>query len=389
MAYLFFPSVDQLDEVLLLGACIHLGISAEEINQFIADFPSLKENQVSTLPEAEINPQGIRVQLDSARFETLSFSLSSCRKILLENPRNGEWKDRAEKTLGLLEAALESSSGRAELKAGQLASILGFTFALEKLGIKSIFFSSLPLGGASPGGVKELAELYRLAGVPVRLVESPQPGITRTGAALLAGSYHPAPPVFFLRQAGRGISRDSSGKILSLEAILCGEPENEEIDAPMTLIQTNMDDMSPQLLSGTISRLFDAGALDVYQIPVYMKKNRLGIQLNVVIRRGDEEKMAQMILRETSTLGVSLHPMDHRYHAETRKIEVNSRFGPISAKQKWMGGKVIQTKPEFEDLLNASRKYQVPLEEIIRAVDQALEVDSQSCQIVFQSEEKK
>ena len=135
-------------------------------------------------------------------------------------------------------------------------------------------------------------------------------------------------------------------------------------DKAVLLIQTNLDDMSPQLLSHAVNKLFEAGALDIYQGPVYLKKNRLGTQLSVVVRQCDEARLANLILKETTTMGVNVHPLDHRYHAETRMLEGETKFGKITVKQKFVEGILAQSKPGYEVMAKIFSEAQVSMDEL-------------------------
>ncbi len=135
-------------------------------------------------------------------------------------------------------------------------------------------------------------------------------------------------------------------------------------DKAVMLIKTNLDDMNPQLLSDAINQLFEAGALGTYQAPVFIEKNRLGTQLSLVVRQGDEARLANLILKETTTLGVNFHPLDHRFHAETRMVELETKFGKIPVKQKFVEDILAQSKPEYEVMDKIASEAQVSMDEL-------------------------
>ena len=184
-------------------------------------------------------------------------------------------------------------------------------------------------------------------------------------AALAAVAEPEVPPFRFLQS----ITCKSGYKLNEVEPlhVILGDLEIGE-DKAVVLIQTNIDDMSPQSLSYAINQLFEAGALDVYQTPIYMKKNRLGIQLSVSVRQRDEARLANLILKETTTLGVNVHPLDHRYHAETRIVEVDTKYGRVPVKQKYLQGSLIQSKPEHDVMAKITAEKQISMDELTHEI---------------------
>jgi uncharacterized protein (DUF111 family) len=124
-----------------------------------------------------------------------------------------------------------------------------------------------------------------------------------------------------------------------------------EIDGagPMVQIETNIDDMNPQFYSAVCERLISAGAKDVWLTPVQMKKGRPGVVLSVLALAGDEAKVVGIILRETTTLGVRVHPVHHRHEAQREIRRVETEVGQIAVKIKWIDGEAVGAMPEYED----------------------------------------
>ena len=132
------------------------------------------------------------------------------------------------------------------------------------------------------------------------------------------------------------------------------------------LIETNIDDMNPQLFGNVMNRLFAAGALDVYLTPIYMKKNRPATLLGVVARRQDEPALAQLILAETSTLGMRVQPV-YRYTAQREFSKVSTPFGEVPVKLKLLDGRPIQAMPEYDACAQIAAEKNVPLAEVYTA----------------------
>ncbi len=139
----------------------------------------------------------------------------------------------------------------------------------------------------------------------------------------------------------------------------------------MVLIETNIDDMNPQFYGHVMARLFEAGAKDAFLIPIQMKKNRPGTLLGVVARRRDETALAELLLRDTTTLGVRVQPV-RRYVADRAFRRVETRFGSVSVKQKILDGVVAASAPEYEDCVRLADENGVALAEVYQAINEEL-----------------
>jgi uncharacterized protein (DUF111 family) len=129
--------------------------------------------------------------------------------------------------------------------------------------------------------------------------------------------------------------------------------------------------MNPQFYCHVMDRLFAAGARDVFLTPIQMKKNRPGTLLGVIALRRDEAALAELILRETTTLGVRVQPI--RRHEAAREIrQVETIYGTLGVKMKVLGGEVIQSVPEYDDCVRLANERGVSLAEVYDAVHKAL-----------------
>jgi uncharacterized protein (DUF111 family) len=137
------------------------------------------------------------------------------------------------------------------------------------------------------------------------------------------------------------------------------------------VIEANLDDATPELLGYAMERLFEAGALDVFFTPIQMKKNRPGTLLGVIGRPDRASALAEVILRETTTLGVRLRRSE-RLIAGRRQEAVLTPFGPVRVKVKLLGERAIAA-PEYEDCARVAREQGVPLADVYRAAQQAAE----------------
>jgi pyridinium-3,5-bisthiocarboxylic acid mononucleotide nickel chelatase len=134
----------------------------------------------------------------------------------------------------------------------------------------------------------------------------------------------------------------------------------EHTDDEMIMLQANLDDMNPELCSYVGDRLFEAGANDVFWIPIIMKKGRPGFMLNVFTHEARLGEMEDIIFRETTTLGIRyMRASCHRLGREFVKVETT--WGPIQVKVGYHRGEVVQFAPEFRECEAAAKTYGVPL----------------------------
>jgi len=195
------------------------------------------------------------------------------------------------------------------------------------------------------------ATLEILAGIPLRQVAEEVEFITPTGAALLAEfvtRFGPMPEMR-MEKTGYGLgTRDTPPRPNVLRAILgeTGDPEDSERDS-ISQIETNLDDMTPELAAAAMQKIFQAGALDVFFTPVQMKKNRPGFTLTALCSDEKTEEIARIILTETSAFGVRVHRAS-RYKLRREFRDVETPYGTVRIKLGFLGDDLVQSSPEFE-----------------------------------------
>jgi uncharacterized protein (DUF111 family) len=140
---------------------------------------------------------------------------------------------------------------------------------------------------------------------------------------------------------------------------------NEQIET-LILLETNIDDLSPEISGFVLERAFAAGALDVWFAPIVMKKSRPAVQISILCRAEDKEKFLQLLFRETSTLGVRETEIKRRA-LPRETVLVETVFGAIDVKIAKSNGKILKAAPEYEQCRAAALEFDVPLREIERA----------------------
>lgn len=258
-----------------------------------------------------------------------------------------------------------------------LADVFGTLIGLELLGIEKVYASPVNVGGGSvrtehgvlPVPAPATAELLR--GVPVYSSGEPFELTTPTGAAIIKylSCRFGEMPSFVPEGIGTGAGgRDIEGRPNILR-VLTGTARRDEGREPVTVIETNIDDMNPQAYGHVIDLLFRNGALDVFMTPVIMKKMRPGIKLTVLTEKVRREALMKLILRETTSIGVRWHETS-RLIMEREMREVTTRYGKVRVKVSALGDST-RSVPEYEDCRKLAKKNGVPLLDVIEEAKRA------------------
>jgi pyridinium-3,5-bisthiocarboxylic acid mononucleotide nickel chelatase len=211
------------------------------------------------------------------------------------------------------------------------------------------------------------ATLEILAGVPLRQVAEECEFITPTGAALLVEFCEHYGPISEMQvdRTGFGLGmRDTPPRPNVLRAILghTGDPESSETDE-ISQIETNLDDITPELAAAAMQRLFQAGALDVFFTSAQMKKNRPGFILTALCHLDKTDDLARILLTETSAFGVRIHTAK-RYKLRREFREVETPYGTVTIKLGFLGEDLVQAAPEFESCRAAAEKAGVSVRDV-------------------------
>ena len=179
-----------------------------------------------------------------------------------------------------------------------------------------------------------------------------------------------------LEQTGYGAGTRQYERFPNALRVLIGEDQVSASDVAaraderLWMIETNMDDISPQILGHVMERAFELGALDCYFTSVQMKKNRPGILLSILCRAEERPVLSELLFSETTTLGIRAYEVERRA-LERRIVAVETQYGPIDVKVAQLNGHIVKAMPEYEQCRQAARSANVPLrvvEEAARAV---------------------
>lgn len=256
-----------------------------------------------------------------------------------------------------------------------IVDIVGTAICIDYLEIEKIYSSPLHLGsgflqcahGTLP--VEAPATMALLKGVPVYSNGVKHELVTPTGAAIitsLAEAFVPLPELV-IERVGYGAG-DNEMEIPNLLRIILAQ----QVPAALVLLESNIDDMNPQIYSHLFPLLFEEGALDVYLTPIIMKKNRPGTILSVLCPLSLAHRLEQIIFLETTTLGIRRIPVT-RNCLQRELRSVHTPWGQVQVKAAVCDGRILRVAPEFEDCSRLARQHQVPLQEVINAAHKAAE----------------
>ncbi|SER29070.1 hypothetical protein SAMN04487944_102252 [Gracilibacillus ureilyticus] len=149
-------------------------------------------------------------------------------------------------------------------------------------------------------------------------------------------------------------------------------PDEQHIDKEMVKVEVNLDDTPGEWLGYVIDKLLDAGANDVYFTPIFMKKNRPAVKLELLCSLSRLEEMKQILLSETTTLGIRYYPLTvFRMERQIRTIDI--KWGKVTIKEGLQNGEVVKASPEYEDCRRIAEEFHVPLKDVYAEVWKQLE----------------
>ncbi len=376
---------------MLLGALVDAGLPLEDLRADLARLP-LSGYEIRAERVTKQGIAGTRVTVEVGR-ERAHRGLSDILDIINRSDLPDQVKDAACRIFTRLAEAEARLHNRPveevhfhEVGAvDAIVDVVGACCALHRMGITEVCASPLPLGGGwvetahgrLPVPAPATADL--LKGVPAYGGPVEAELVTPTGAAIvttLCRRFGPMPPMT-VSQVGWGAgARDLPHP--NLLRIFLGEPAESPQEQRLTLIETNLDDMNPELFDHLMDRLFGAGALDVFYTPILMKKSRPATLVSVLTEPAKVSELTAILFRETTTLGLRLQEVSRRC-LERKWVEVDTRYGRARVKLGLLGREVVTAQPEYEDCRRLAREHGVPLKLVYEAARAALASQSGAC----------
>lgn len=269
-----------------------------------------------------------------------------------------------------------------------IVDIVGTCLGLDWLNIDQFYCSKLPTGGGTvwaahgqlPVPAPAVLKLFELGKVPVYSNGIERELVTPTGAAIMVTlvEYFGEPPALSIQTIGLGAGSHDF-PIPNILRLWIGEhnhlynpdmdsksnPEIQTISETIAVLKTQIDDLSPQVISYTFELLFQAGAIDVFSQPITMKKSRLGVLLTIICHPEDRQACEAILFRETTTLGI-------RYTLQNRSIlkrdiqTVQTPYGVVRIKVGFSGEKITNVQPEYEDCAKLAKQHKISWLEVHR-----------------------
>lgn len=363
---------------MFLGALLDSGFSFDELAERLATLP-LKGYRLEAAHEGRKHIFGTRFVVILENEKQPARGLREIREII----KKSEFTDTVKaKSIRIFENLARVEGSVHNLPADEvhfheigavdsIIDIVGAVYGIERLGIQALLVSPLPLGsgfvGSSHGRIPlpAPATAALLKDIPVFDSGLSYEMVTPTGAALVKGlaeSFGQMPPMV-IHDIGYGVGKRDLPDRPNLARILIGEQGEETTGDTVVILETNLDDNSPEILGYLMERLFDAGGLDVVFFPVQMKKGRPGVQIQVIGRPDHKDVLMEILFKESTTLGI-------RFRYSQRKVltrsleEVESPWGRIKVKKSVNSDGSPSFLPEYEVCREIALKNNLPLKEI-------------------------
>jgi uncharacterized protein (TIGR00299 family) protein len=385
MKTLYFDCFAGASGDMILGALVAAGVSPQELKDQLSllNVPGYAI-EFETVDRSGISATYARVQ---TAHEHAHRHLSDILKIIYDSRLSAGVKDRAAKIFSRLAEAearvhnqpIEQVHFHEVGALDAIVDVVGAAICFELLGIERFVSSALHVGsgmvemahGRFPVPPPAVTELLR--GAPFYSTDIKGELLTPTGAAIITtvSSEFGALPQLKLEQTGYGAGTREYEKFPNVLRVLIGETLDAQRDeAKLWMLETNVDDMSPQVFGHVMERAFEQGALDCYFTSTQMKKNRPGVLLSVLCREDERETLLELLFSETTTLGIRSYQVDRRT-LERRTVRVETQYGPIDVKVAHLNGHILKEMPEYEQCRLAAREAKVPLRVIEEAARNA------------------
>jgi uncharacterized protein (TIGR00299 family) protein len=377
MTYVYLDASSGLSGDMCLGALLDLGVAPALFRERMAGLRLPVEIGVRRVRRGGF--VAVKVDVEVKGHHHVERTFADVERVILKGRFAPAVKDRALAIFKRLFEAEAKVHGRRFKEAhlheagadDALVDVVGTAFLLEELGVGEVYCSPLNVGSGwvqtSHGRLAvpppAVAELLKGAPVYSAWVESEL--VTPTGAAIvsaLAARYTRLPELVYDR-IGRGAGTKEFPEIPNILRVYYGRAEAFDAPGGVFVIETTIDDATPQLLAHFVDRAFEEGALDATLSPVVMKKNRLGTKLTLLAPAARMDGLIEAVFRETTSIGVRYHPVGRRVlDRGFRTVRVGGE--KVGVKVASLGGRTVNVQPEYEDLLRAARKTGRPLKEI-------------------------
>lgn len=388
----YFDCFSGISGDMTLGAFIDLGVPVKFLKDSIADIPLTNfDLKVSDVSRCGIMAKSVLVHTSD---EKTSRNFAEIVSLIQDSTISKRVREQSIDIFDKIAAAEAAVHGCPKDDVhfheiggiDAIVDIVGTALCVDYLGIEKIVSSKIPLGkgfvscshGTLPVPVP--ATLNILKGVPVYGTDIPHELVTPTGAGIivsLAESFA-AMPEMIVEKTGYGAGKRDLASCPNLLRIVVGTESNgqagqlsEYQEDVIVVLETCVDDMNPEVFGFLMDRLFEGGALDVYWIPVFMKKNRPGTMIQVLCRKNRKNDLIHCILSQTSAIGLR-HYDTKRILLPRENIFVETVYGEIQAKRIIEPGGGVRIVPEYEVCKKIALAKNIPIRVVYDTIIKSL-----------------
>ena len=390
----YFDCFSGISGDMTLGAFIDLGVPEKWLQDSLGGLPLTGfDLSVSTISRNGIKAKSVQVHAED---DVKSRDYAEIKRLLKKSSLSGSIKQRSLEVFARIADAEAVIHGCPRDRVhfhevggiDAIVDIVGMALCVDYLGIEKVISSRIPLGsgfiscrhGTLP--VPAPATLGILKGIPVYGTGIPHELVTPTGAAIivsLAESYETMPGMI-IEKTGYGAGKHDLESIPNLLRVVIGTESSHQTanrtdhkKDTIVVMETCIDDMNPEVFGFLMERLYAKGALDVYWIPIFMKKNRPGTMVQVLCPKNHKEILIDCILSETSSLGVRYYDAKRRMLARER-ILVKTAYGDIQVKRIIEPDGSTRIVPEYEICKKIALEKNIPIrvvyDNIIKSVQE-------------------
>ncbi|MBN2419693.1 MAG: nickel pincer cofactor biosynthesis protein LarC [Deltaproteobacteria bacterium] len=367
---------------MFLGALLDLGLPFEELNKAIGSLP-FHGYSMDRKKEMKNGLSSTRFLVSVDEHHHVHRNLTDIEGIITAGKLSDDVKERSLRifrAIAGVEGAIHNHPPEKvhfhEVGAvDSIIDIVGAAFGVDYMGISSFYASHIPLGSGfikSGHGTIPLpapATIALLKGIPVYNSGLEYELVTPTGAALVkefVSSFEGMPPMV-IGDIGYGAGTRDLPDRPNLLRIITGQYTRDAGTETVAVLEANIDDTNPEWLGFIMERLFEEGALDVIFTPVFMKKNRPGIQVEVIGHPETKDHLIEILFQESTTIGI-------RYRYSQRKIlkreelTVESPWGALTAKRIILPDGKNFIQPEYESCKKVAQEHGIPLKDVYTQV---------------------
>ncbi len=379
MTLAYFDCFSGISGDMTLGALVDAGVAIELLRAELEKL-NLRGYEITALKVTRAGIPSTKVHVCLEEKEQPARHLADIRKLIEDSALSPSIRQKSIAVFERLAQAEARVHGTTPDKVhfhevgavDAIVDIVGSVIGLELLGITKIVGSPVNLGsgtiktshGILPVPAPATVEL--LKGIPTYGSEIPFELTTPTGAAILStlgASFGPLPQMKMDRIAHGAGGKEIEGRPNVLR-LMIGEPAAAYEEDISIVVETNIDDMNPQIYDHVIDKLLQQGAHDAFLTPIIMKKGRPAVLLSVLTDRGKMDGVLDTIFRETTSIGVRISEVGRR--KLTREIrQVDTLYGTIRMKVSRRGDEIMTATPEYEDCRKIAEEKQVPLKQVI------------------------